>query len=84
MFTRGPPFGTEKLLLFRKMLLGGAAVTDTALSADIIPSRTGLSAHNPLALEHRPERLSDRGEPIESPTDESAFRETPHRARRSL
>jgi hypothetical protein len=33
-----PPLGTEKLLLLRKMLLGGAAVTDTDLSADIIPS----------------------------------------------
>jgi hypothetical protein len=81
MFTREPPLGTEKLLLFRKMLLGGAAVTDTDLSADIIPSRTGLSAHNPLALEHRPERLSDRGEPIESPRTSPR---SPHRERRSL
>jgi hypothetical protein len=32
-----PPLGTEKLLLL-KMLLGGTAVTDTDLSADIIPS----------------------------------------------
>ena len=33
-----PPLGTETLLLLRKMLLGGAAVTDTDLSADMIPS----------------------------------------------
>ena len=38
LFIREPPLATEKLLLLRKMLLGGAAVTDTDLSADMIPS----------------------------------------------
>ena len=85
LFIREPPLGIEKLPLFRKMLLGAAAVTD--LSADIIRSRT---AHNPPELDHRPKRLSELGVPIESPSkervvaDESVQGDAPPRACRSL
>ena len=70
-----PPLGTEKLLLL-KGLLGGTAVTDTDLSADIIPS----NAHNPLELEHRPERPSGAACLSRAPSDESAFRDDSPRA----